>query len=454
MSKKKKKKPHAKPTGNKPTVPNIGKAPMHATAHSPAKKTRERTYAEIAGWSVLVFLLYFGYRIIVLTWPNPSLSAFLPRFSNYAAFHGLDYSMGFLPRVLSGQILSFFAEPPFTREALAAYLIIVYIIAYGLFSIIIGTMIEKALSKKNYLMALFPLLFIFAPASVWFRSFSVILFDSLLLIFALCAFLSVKNKKLMWFVPVAVCLGITANSAFMLLFFPLIFALLYYEYIKSGTERVRLVHLIVTTVSAFAMELYMVWAPFHSDQLAKFSYTDSLRYLENKIGRALNSFELWYISTSVFGKNSAGMPVPSESHYAWLQDWWLQPRFLLIAIIICAPILIFTFTIWWKMAKGEKGVIKKSPYLLFMLAPLVMFPEFLIFMDIDRLVWGVLLTQALLVVHVFMADGKQQVFAPLAAGKKRWIIYTALFLCIIVPLIVFMNKNLLNPPSYKPDPFF
>ena len=449
MSQKKKKKTKAKPKpANKTLPPNIGKAPARGTV----RKSKERTYAEIAGWSVLVFLLYVGYRVIALYGLN--IGEFLTQFTKHTALHAPDYSMGFLPRVLSGQILSFFAEPPFTRETMAAYLIIVYVIAYGLFSVIIGAMIEKALRTKNYLMALFPLLFILAPASVWFRSFSIIQYDSFLLIFALCAFLSVKNEKLMWFVPVTLFFGIATNYAHVLLFFPLIFALLYYEYINSGRKRVRLIHLIVTTISSAALELYMLWAPFHSGQLAKYSYEDSLMYLERKIGRALNSFELWYISTSIFGKNSAGASISRELHYSWLQDWWLQPKFFLIAVLVCVPVLIFTFAIWRKLAKGEKGFLKKSPYFLFMLAPLIIFPEFLIFMDIDRLVWAALLTQVLLVVYVFLSNGQHPAFAPPAEGKRRWIMYVMLALCIIIPMIVFRETRLMNPPSYKPDPFF
>ena len=442
--KKKKKKTKAKPKpANKTLIPNIGKAPVLSM---PAK-SRGRTYAEIAAWSVLVFLLYFTYRIIVLY--GADFSEFFGRFSETAPYHALDYSMGFLPRALSGQILSFFAEPPFTKAALTAYLVTVYVIAYGLFSVIIGTMIEKALRAKNYLMALFPLLLIFAPTSSWYRSFWIILFDAFLLLFALLALLAIKNEKLMWLVPITLFLGTATNYAHMLFFFPLIFALMYYEYIKSGRRPVRLVHLIVTTISSAAMELYMVWAPFHSDQLSNYSYTDAILYIEEKAGRILEPYERWYISVSVFGKDAAGVPISPGMHYSWLHDWWLQPRFFLAALLICAPIVFFSLLVWRKLAKGETGFLKKSPYFLFMLAPLIVFFEFLFFADLDRLVWGALFTQVLLMAYIFITDGQNKAFTPPAAGKKRWMIYAGFFLAIIVPAIVFMDWFVMTTPANK-----
>ena len=422
-------------------------APIAAWFASP--KSRGRKAAEIAVWSVIVFVLFFGYRFY---FSHGSFSYWWDCLSNALPYHSLDYSLGFIPRALSGQILTFFAGATLTKHDAAVYLITVYVITYGLFSIIMGTMIEKAFRSKDYLMGLFPLLYIFAPSPVWIHQlFSYLKYDELMLLFSLFAFLLIhtRNEKLQWFVPICVFLGILANPTYMLFFFPLVFALLYYEFIKSGRKRTRLSKLIVTTASSFALQIYMLWTIFSDGQVGKYSLTEAIAYVERKIGYTLSDPERWSISTTTFGMVSSGRPMSPEYTTPW-SDWgdWFKPMNFLIALAIGLPILIFTLSIWRRLAKDQKGVLRKSPYLLFMTAPLTLFPLHLFFADIDRLLWSMLLTQVLLLAYVYITDGQEVAFARLKrilAGKKGWLAFILLLLGIAVPLIVFSNRQLLLP---------
>jgi len=416
-------------------------------------KSRGRRYAEIAAWSAAVFWLYFSHRInighFIMFFLSPSYQAPL--------VHSMDYSLGFLPRVLSGQLLSFFAGGSMTGRAAGAYFLTLHFVTYGLLSLILGRLIEKVLSAKNYLMALFPLLIIFTPQTVWLRFFSDEYLDTLMFLFALVAFFLIRNEKLMWLVPVCTCLGIMASESFLLLFFPLVFALLYYEFIKGGRKRARLFNLIATTASSFALWVYFQWAVSHSELVSKYSYAEAIAYLERKTGRVFAD-ELFsnYVSGGVFGKILDGRNFPLARINAWSQFNYFYPKYYVYALLICAPILIFTLAIWRRHIKGEEGFWKKSPYMLFMLAPAILFPAFLVFMDMDRLVSSVLFTQVLLIAYVFFADGQNGAFTRLkeiGTGKTRWLLYAAVILGVIVPLMVFRDAFLLNPPFFIP-PFF
>ena len=407
-------------------------------------KSRGRRRAAIAAWSALVLWFYLSFRVNL----GNFIGFFLSPSFHVPFRHTLDYSMGFLPRALSGQLLTFFADGAMTGQAAGAYFLTLHIITYGLFSLILGMLIEKALSAKNYLMALFPLLIIFTPQAVWIRFFAVEQLDTLMFLFALAAFFLIKNEKLMWFVPVCVCLGVMTSESFMLLFFPLIFALLYYEFIKGGRKRKRLYHLIATTASPFALWLYMLWAVMHSELVSKYSAAEAIAYLERKAAYTFSFYEKFYLVGAIFGKTLDGRSVTPSDFNAFSAGYF-KPIYYVVALLICTPVLIFTLTIWRKQMKGEKGFWKKSPYILFMLAPVIIFPAFLLFSDMDRLVSSVLFTQVLLMAYVFFVNGQDEVFLRLkeiGTGKYRWLLYAAVLLGVIVPLSIFQGPHWLDPP--------
>jgi len=430
----------------------------------------------VAWYSGVVFILYIGYRMYSLTRLATTMTGlatsrfailemiafFTWIFNGGTAYHSLDYSMGFLPRALTGQILSFFTGEMLTDRAAAVFLLVAYIIAYALFSVIIGILIDKAARAENYLMAMFPFLFILAPLAVWFRSFFFMNYDTFMLLFALLAFIILlwsKNKKLLWLVPVLSCLGIMANYAYALLFFPLIFALQYYTYIKSGLMRLRLVQLIVTTVSSAALTAYMTLAPFYSELLYRlglyrYNYEEAVAYLGDKLGRELTGHEILYMSYTVFGMGptpeDTWVPIATGAFSALHPDvGWFHQRFYINATVIIIPMLFFAFRVWWRMAKGETGFINKSPYYLFMLAPFIIYPAFMVFADIDRLVWSALLAQLLLMIYVFIQNGQNKAFEWLKQITKKdklAILIIILFaLAIILPMLRFNDSQWLNP---------
>jgi len=408
-------------------------------------KSRSRRYAETAAWSALVFWLYISYRVRVLYHVSVGVwaSAFLSPSFLVPPAHTLDYSMGFLPRALSGQLLTFFTGGSITGQAGGAYFLALNIITYGLLSLLLGMLIEKALSAKSYLMALFSLLVIFTPQAVWSRAFPHTTYDTLTLLFTLAAFFLLKNEKRMWCAPVCVCLGIMTNYSYVLLFFPLVFALQYYELIKSGKKRTRLFNLIATAISSFALEVYMLWAPLHSELVSKYGIAEAIAYLEKKAGYTFTEAEAWYITSAVLGRHMDGKRIAFNDYTTWSRYDWFDPIFYVNALLICAPILIFTLAIWRRHMKDEKGFWNKSPYMLFMLAPAVLFPVFLIFGDMDRLVSAVLFTQVLLLAYAFFADGRNGAFLRLkkiGTGKYRWLLYAAVLLGVIVPLLIFRSS--------------
>jgi len=424
----------------------------------------------VAGYSAVVFALYIGFRMYALTKEMVGGATLYKIFMFFswvfqggAAYHSLDYSMGLLPRALTGQILSFFTGGALTGRAAAIYLLAAFAITYGLFSVIVGMLIEKAVRTENYPMAMFPFLFILAPLSVWARTFFDMNFDTFMLLFALLAFLLLlrsKNEKLLWLVPLLSCLGILANYAYALLFFPLLFALLYYEYIQSGLKKSGLARLIVTTGSSAALGLYMMVAPFYSELmhrigLYKYDYDQAIALLEGRVGRALDPHELLYISHTIYGKIPCGdlytyVPIKMGEFGAFSPIYgWFQPRYILCAALLCLPVCVFSLLVWRRMAKGEAGFLKRSPYYLFMLAPLIILPGFAVFSDIDRLVWSALLTQLLLVIYVFFKKGEDAAFERMKEITKRDKLALAcivLFgLAILLPLLVFKDDKLLNP---------
>jgi len=419
-------------------------------------KSRGRRRAEIAVWSAIVFLLYIYYRIYVLLDGSVRgwTSAFLSPAFQVPAHHILDYSMGFLPRALSGSLLTFFTGGTMAGWVPGAYFLTRHIITYGLLSLNLGMLIEKAINAKSYLMAMFPLLIIFTPQAVWSRFFSHETLDTLMLLFTLIAFFLIRNEKLMWFAPFCTCLGIMTNYSYALLFFPLVFAMQYYEFIRGGMKRTRLYNLIATTISSFAMGVYMLWVPFHSELVSKYSAPEAIAYLERKAGYKFTQLDIWYITSTIFGRHVDGQKLTFlDATSLGRYGGYFNPIFYVTALLICMPILIFTLTIWRRHVKGEKGFWKKSPYLLFMLAPAIIFPVFyFVFGDIDRLVSAVLLTQVLLMAYVFFADGQNEAFIRLKEIKtwKRQLLYVAVLLGVLVPLMVFRSTMWLIVTAKQP----
>ena|GEM_PF-6083516 len=439
MAKKKKRisKPAATPVAEPAAAPVLAAPP----------KSRGRRYAETVAWSAVVFWLFIAYRVRVLYGASVGawISAFLSPSFQVPAAHTLDYSMGFLPRALSGQLLTFFTGGSITGQAGGAYFLTMNVITYGLLSLILGRLIEKAINAKNYLLAIFPLLIIFTPQAVWSRTFPHKTYDTLMLLFALAAFFLIRNEKLMWFAPVCACLGILTSYSFIVLFFPLVFAMQYYELIKSGLKRTRLYNLIATTASSFALEAFMLWALLHGELVSKYSYEEAITYLEGKAGYAFSKLEEWYFITgSVFGRHADGQKATFSDLIVWPRYDWFDPAFYVTALLICAPILIFTLAAWREHIKGGKGFWEKSPYMLFMLAPAIIFPVFLVYGDLDRLVSAVLFTQVLLLAYALFADGQNEAFGRLkeiSAGKRHWLLYAAVLLGVIVPLMVFRSAS-------------
>jgi NADH:ubiquinone oxidoreductase subunit 6 (subunit J) len=244
-------------------------------------------------------------------------------------------------------------------------------------------------------------------------------------------------------VPVFVLLGFAANYAFLLLFFPLIFAILYFDYSKNGREGWRFAHLGVTTVTAFAMYVYMTWAVYHTERVSKYNHLEAIAYMEEKLGHVLSSFTRWYISYAVFGIDfDSGRKLTTLDNTPWGSDFYanyFSPIALLTAILLCVSTLAFAFLLWKRAARKEQGFFNKSPYYLFMVAPLLLPLAYLIFWDIDRLAWSTLLTQTLFIAHTYSEKEKDTAFAPFERikGRKRLLICVALLLCIAVPMFVF-----------------
>ena len=443
---------------------NAPAAVPNAAGSAAAAKADRKT---AAGASALVFLLYMGYRLYAMTKLLAGRFSFLDMLS-YAwwtlcrgkAFHSLDYGMGFVPRALTGQLLTLVTGGAITERAAGIYLLLAYVLTYALFSVVVGILIEKAVRTENYIMAMFPFLFVLAPVPVWFRSFMFANYDTFMLLFALLAFLALaqsRHERLLWLVPVFSCLGILTNYAFALLFFPLIFALQYYAYIQSGLKKSRLAQLLATTGSSGALALYSVAAPYNSEWmhrlgLYRYSCAQAIAYLEGKLGHVLEEADRLYIANTVFGMDARGdsfvaIPPGRLTAFSPLAGWF-HPKFYGNALLICAPIVVFTCIAWWVMAKGETGFLKKSPFYLFMLAPCFIFPAFMVFQDLDRLVWSVLLTQLLLMIYVFLKNGQSGVFnrmREITKKDKPAIAGIAVFfLAILLPLLIFKTGEWLN----------
>jgi len=385
-----------------------------------------------AAYSIIVFMAYMGYRSYRNVFDLKNFSAIM---TEIAPLHLLDYSMGFLPRALSGQILTLLA-PNITDKAVGIFLIAVNVLAYGTLCFILGKMLMKSVSTKNHLLTLFVVLFIFMPASVWSLMFFFgnINYDAFLLMFTLFAFLAIKEEKLQWLVPIFSCLAIMANYAYVLLLFPFIFAVLYYEYAKSGFQKTRGRNLAVTTLSSLLMEAYMIFAVMHSSLVSKYSPAEAIAYMENKIGHSfVDGFIPQYICGTVFGWYGGPQvldKVTIVGNPEAFVPWKIVP-----ALLFCAPVLLFTFTAWLLLMKDERGFLKKSPYILFMIAPLALIPASFVFMDYDRLAWGVIITQGLLLAHVYLSRDEAVFSRMKDFADKHRLVYIAFAVLILIQVI-------------------
>ena len=414
-------------------------------------KSRHRRCCEIAGWASLVFVVLHAYRIISFFGWRGGFSIFLSRFWVGTELHALDYSLGFLPRAFSGSLLRLFVPAAYiTESTIVVYLMIIHVLTYALLAVIMGMLIERALSTKNYMMCLVVALCIFMPQQIWYWSFSVMIWDTFLLLFALCAMLCVRHEKLKWFVPLLIFMGIATNFVFILLLFPLVFALMYYEVVRSGFKRSRLVHIISTTVGTFFFWGFITWAIFNDHILSRVNVTQGIEFVQQRVGRPLPPVWLWYISVNSFGACSCGEVLSLGYAFEFAHRPFTDfLQLYLLIFLVSLPICTFALFIWRKFARHAKGFWQKSPYLLFMIAPLAMFVITLLITDRDRGVWGALFTQILLLAYLFIHDWQSEVFAQIKAffpKKHRWVWITAAVLIgISLTAILFSGEGGIAP---------
>ena len=169
-------------------------------------------------------------------------------------FYYFSYFEEFAKRSLIGTFFQFFhIEPNFQTVFLFAILLLN--LFYTLFYLLVYTSFSH-LSKKTFY--LFLLFFILSPVTVMQRGLYILFFDNFnliittLIIYSLIRYTTHLN---LFLIPFLITIGILNHEAFLLINFPLIFAILINEYMQ---KRVTIKLLTVTLITVVFMSIIIV----------------------------------------------------------------------------------------------------------------------------------------------------------------------------------------------------
>ena len=201
--------------------------------------------------------------------------------TDYITFFLPDYRFGFVSRALIGSIIYLFTKHP-TVRMITNLVIICTIICSVLLCFLQAQIAKKALLRADYATLLLSYLF-FLNIGFWWNFFgSFGLLDVFLTLLSLLFLLCIENKRRLGFclAPIVCFVGLLIHTAYFLVGFPVLAAILWYELLKNGKpSRKAAVLFAVSCVLSVALFLLFTMFP---QRLMRFDSATMLAMVREK----------------------------------------------------------------------------------------------------------------------------------------------------------------------------
>ncbi len=339
------------------------------------------------GWSLLpLTLLMFGlmmltYALIGKYYLTSMVYLFFPSTNT---FYTPDYSLGFLAKMLAGEIWSLFSDTVSIRSLLKVCRTAEFI-SLILQSAVAAVLFRKAYLKKNTLLCAAAAVFVCSPITVMTFIYNMGMLDMYNVLLAALLFLISDTRVSLVLTPVLCALGVMNHYAFLLALFPAVFAVqLYYICCEKRLRGARIASLTLTTLVCVGLAAYFVF--FATNDL-RFSEQELNEYLLNKIPAKEQLFFLKdYYSDWLFHKHNGvelnnsvdtlRMMLQTSREYWTFHD--LFPSFY--TVVPFFGLLAY----FWGHALRRAEKRKKLPYFCFLLIPLALPATLICSTDVTR----------------------------------------------------------------------
>ena len=330
------------------------------------------------------------YEACILIFLLAEMIAFIPHAEDMTVWQMLtylgDYSHGYMPRALLGEIFSWFT-PTISLELLWAVSVAVIAILSVMISLLCGRIIRNAQNKSaaSSVIAVMLLSPIFMPLfSSWLG-----IVDIYLITLTLFAFILNESRILRYLVPVIMLICVAIHHAYMFLYMvPLAIALLYdclknKKYIRDG------IFCGITYISLIAFALFTVMNRTASGFT---SMDEMIAFMINKADFPLS--EIW-LSTVVPNEYFTGTDYVADTITTMM-----SPANLLGIVVIFAPVFIAFAFGWIRAIKQSEKKEEKFIFFLCLIQPLSAIPAYIFGLNWNRWTSAIITSQCIL--YLFM----------------------------------------------------
>lgn len=340
-----------------------------------------------------------------------------------------DYSIGYCSKLFVGGVLALFKDS-FTKEWLYGFMCAAAVAASFVFALFLGKWVSRAPEEMKMPYLVFALFFATSPYafSVFFTSIG--LHDIYWYFFILIALACLRNKVLMWLVPLFSVLCVVVHIGYLVILFPALMIILLYEAVHAQNKGAKTALFILTGVLTVGITVYVL---FFEKQTLTMTMNEMLAYTKGKLDVEVGSsgFEYYFYGESADLQPGNGLfigdsllsilktlaAVASEKSIGWIYK-------SVLAMLPAAGVSVYIFA---SAARKTKKVSERFVYVLPILMILVLPALWIFSTDVSR--WGGLFCISQMLMLVWMLWEKDEnvcgAFNKVVAAVKKYPLFAA-----------------------------
>ena len=314
---------------------------------------------------ILVFNLLSGYRYL---FSDAKPMILLGAVQVYA----IDYHVGFISRVLIGEIVSWFC-PTVSLAQIASIAKACVLVSFVLQAVLAAVVTRKACMQKDWFVLPFIAVFVFHPFTCIQNVVLLGILDLYNLILYLIFFFYANRKISLLLTPVFCFIGVLIHYQFTFAFFPGFFAIQLYMASKDGkTDVKKLAGAMVTMAVTLCAALYFV---FFAKRNVTMSLEEFRSYLCSRYAdygkTGLSSEYLEYYVFNTFNGKTYDDPVEFLRLLIGFAVERFEARTFSVYVYLMVPVICVLSSVWLCFVKHSRG-LRRFTFLLFLIHPLLL----------------------------------------------------------------------------------
>ncbi len=324
-----------------------------------------------------------------------------------------DFNIGYCQKLLVGGVLAFFKDS-YTKEWLYGFMRIVVAAVSLIFALFLGKWVSRSPEELRMPYLVIALFFATSPYAFTIFSSLIGLHDIYWYFFILIALMCVKNKVLMWLVPLLSVLCVANHIAYLIILFPVLLIILLHCVVHAEKKGAYLALLIAVLLLTGGATVYVL---FFERQTIKMTMLEMLSYTKSKINTKIDSLGFEYF---LYGYSEGSTPEapPAEGYYygnsiiaivktlMTIMKENVMPFRIYKCFLAVLPVLVSSVYIWSAAIKKAKKAIERLIYVLCILTVLCL-PVFWI-LSTDTKRWAAMYCVSQLLLLVWMLGERDE----------------------------------------------